>query len=243
MGNATGGSGWGEEGYFELGYNTAHAVSVLESVFPADDPTPPLLVTVCFGANDAVQPNSAMAPIQGCALENYALNLKAIGAHLAKLNPAPHVLFITPPPVSPDAWLQTCKEKGWSTDKPDRALARTGYYATACKSASDDMGVPCVDLFNGLMGSPGWEEDFLADGLHLSANGNQRAFELIEAAITQHFPNLVPAEAPMDMPDFKEMDPVNPSMTVSSFLQKRKFMESAASTASTVIAALPPSNV
>lgn len=42
------------------GYNTAHAVSLLDYVFPLDDPSPPILVTVCFGANDAVRENSTM---------------------------------------------------------------------------------------------------------------------------------------------------------------------------------------
>ena len=32
--------------------------------YTSDDPTPPVFVTVCFGANDAVNENSSMAALQ-----------------------------------------------------------------------------------------------------------------------------------------------------------------------------------
>ena len=54
------------------GYNSRDAVALLKHVFPLDDPTPPVLVTVCFGANDAVKETSAMADVQGCPLPEYA---------------------------------------------------------------------------------------------------------------------------------------------------------------------------
>ena len=54
------------------GYNSRDAVALLKHVFPLDDPTPPVLVTVCFGANDAVKETSSMADVQGCPLPEYA---------------------------------------------------------------------------------------------------------------------------------------------------------------------------
>ena len=137
------------------GYNSAHAVALLDAVFPLDDPSPPVLVTVCFGANDAVNENSSAMELQGCSIDNFEMNLKTIAGHLSKMTPPPAVLFITPPPINPEAWHATCLTNEYHSDpQPDRSLQRTGYYATTMKNAAAEMGMPCVDLFAALMGVP-----------------------------------------------------------------------------------------
>lgn len=114
------------------GYNSRDAVALLRNVFPTNDPTPPVLVTVCFGANDAVAEGSFMEKIQGCPLDEYQENLNSILEHLSKLNPPPAVLLMTPPPVNPVAWKQTCDDNNYHGDEqPDRTLNRTGAYAHA----------------------------------------------------------------------------------------------------------------
>ena len=188
------------------GYNTAHAANLLKYVFPLDDPSPPVLVTVCFGANDAVHENSSMAPVQGCDLQSYAANLKSIALHLQRLSPPPAVLFITPPPVDSTAWHTFCKTKGYHNDPiPDRDLARTGAYAAALRNVAGEIRVPCVDLFNALMGTPGWEREYLSDGLHLTPAGYRAAYTHIAATIKENFPALTvhPEDGPSDFPDFK----------------------------------------
>jgi lysophospholipase L1-like esterase len=71
-------------------------VALLDAVFPLDDPSPPVLVTVCFGANDAVNENSSAMESQGVSIDNFEMNLKTIAGHLSKLSPPPAWAYARP---------------------------------------------------------------------------------------------------------------------------------------------------
>lgn len=51
-----------------------------------------------------------------------------------------------------------------------------------------------------------WKE-LLSDGLHLSARGNERLFELLLQLIAERAPHLLPENLPTDAPDRAELEP------------------------------------
>lgn len=220
------------------GYNSRDAVALLKHVFPLDDPTPPVLVTVCFGANDAVKETSAMADVQGCPLPEYAENLRCILHHLSKLDPPPRVLVMTPPPVSARRWKRTCEENAYHDDPtPDRDLNRTGRYAHAAlgvaraagsgsqsrrgaASGDSPLDVAGLNLFDKLAGVERWEETMLSDGLHLSRAG----YELVTALMVDALERTLDLEAdenPSDFPSFLDVDHRAPSVSVDAFVVKK----------------------
>lgn len=179
---------------------------------------------MCFGANDAVHPGSTMGPVQGCDQVDFATNLRAIAEHLQRLNPPPAVLFITPPPVNSEAWHDFCRSMAWHDDPtPDRDLARTGSYAATMVRVAAEVHAPCVDLFEGLMGTPGWEGEYLLDGLHLTPAGYREAYTRIAAAIKTSFPSITvdTEDAPSDFPDFKTIRASHIAQDVEAFVAMR----------------------
>ena len=213
------------------GYNSRDAVALLNHVFPLDDPTPPVLVTVCFGANDAVKETSAMANVQGCPLAEYAENLRAILAHLTQLDPPPAILLMTPPPVDPVAWKKTCDSKKYQSDPtPDRDLNRTGRYAHAAMGVARNFYEPSLgdrepnvcglNLFDKLASARGWEKDLLSDGLHLSPKGYRHVTELMVDAVERKL-GLEADENPSDFPNFRDVDHANPETTIDAFVVKK----------------------
>ena len=217
------------------GYNSRDAVALLKHVLPLDDPTPPVLVTVCFGANDAVKETSAMADVQGCPLAEYAENLRAILNHLARLDPPPRVLVMTPPPVNAQRWKRTCDENQYHDDPtPDRDLNRTGRYAHAALGVArafaskakagaenrDPFDVAGLNLFDKLLGVDGWEETLLSDGLHLSKDGYELVTSLIVDALERTL-DLEADENPSDFPSFLDVDHREPSASVDAFVAKK----------------------
>ena len=216
------------------GYNSRDAVALLKHVFPLDDPTPPVLVTVCFGANDAVKETSSMADVQRCPLAEYAENLRAILTHLGRLDPPPRVLVMTPPPVDARAWKRTCDANAYHDDPtPDRELNRTGRYAHAALGVArafsskarggenrEPFDVAGLNLFDKLAGVERWEETFLSDGLHLSPAG----YELVTALMVDALERTLGLEAdenPSDFPSFLAVDHRAPSASVDAFVAKK----------------------
>jgi lysophospholipase L1-like esterase len=220
------------------GYNTRMAVGLLPYVFPLDDPNPPVLVTVCFGANDAVKPGSTMESKQGCPSEEYRNNLRAILEHLHKLSPRPRVLVMTPPPLDAIAWKKTCDDRGYHADpEPDRSMSVTESYARVALEAAEVFSavnnrakVTGLNLFIGLQrgappGAPGgWEKAFLSDGLHLTPGGYRRAFELMVPVIEGKLGlALAASEDPSDFPPFLDVpnDRATAKDAIDAFAAKR----------------------
>lgn len=81
------------------GYNSALGVEVLEYVFDPGSMPAPSLVTVFFGANDAVLPGHEFSK-QHVSVEDYGKNLKFIVNFIrSSFTPVPDICLIAPPPV------------------------------------------------------------------------------------------------------------------------------------------------
>lgn len=197
------------------GYNTLHALPVLPLVFPPAAPARPgqtprvALMTVFFGANDAVLPGNA----QHVPLPEYKEYLREIATHPGVKEHHTQVVFITPPPV--DEWQ--------FGDPLTRSAAHTKIYAEECAAAAYEVNVPYVDIWTAFMTKAGWTPGshdpligcrkapknevlarLLSDGLHLTGEGYAVVYEELIKVIKEQIPELAPDRLPMVVPDWKE---------------------------------------
>ncbi|RHZ14716.1 hypothetical protein DYB31_007354 [Aphanomyces astaci] len=130
-------------------------------------PTPPDLVTICLGANDAVLP--ALDPgLQHVDVHEYIANLDQMVAHLHSTFPSCKVLLITPPAVNNALTFESAQPTAGSL----RENNETGRYAAAMVALGQ------MYLFS--------------DGLHFSIAGNQHMHQLVLESIKTNFPTLAP---------------------------------------------------
>ncbi len=214
------------------GYNTEHALCVLDEVFPIDDSSShsltstssatPVLVTVLFGSNDACAKSSSAGPVQHVPVERYEHNLRTIASHLRRMKPTPRILFITPPPVDDEAWMRDCSTRAADPasgfgdllrgDEPNRTNAGIKPYVEAMKRVARALDVPIVDLHQYLEFSNGHvDETQFVDGLHFSEAGQRQVASCVVDAVRASFPQLARRASDAikcDFPDWKHLDAV-----------------------------------
>lgn len=205
------------------GYNTKHALGVMETVFrPHDDRAnaieqtaafipntyeskysiPLLFCTVFFGANDASLPTAR----QYLPIDEYEQNIRKIISGIRKKTVAqtkdanandqvPIILF-TPPPVSSKAWDHYCTVTSPRPLSP-RSNQRSKEYGLKVQAIGAEMGCAVVDTFT-ILGGDGEEEhysQYLTDGLHLNGEGNKIVFQGLVDKLRQSHPSLLPSES------------------------------------------------
>jgi len=174
---------------------------MLERILPQGC-TPPLLIIMFWGANDSCLTIRG----QHVPLEDYCNNIRHMVEYVRSVTAgATKVILIGPPPVDEAAWEQECFKKG--RDALDRNNEVTGKYAAAVVKLSEELGVDGVDLWTTMQrtkGKGGWKE-YLIDGLHLSASGNQFVYSQLKP-ILQKYPELS-SERPFDFPHWSELFP------------------------------------
>ncbi|CAG8441449.1 13513_t:CDS:2, partial [Ambispora gerdemannii] len=205
------------------GYNTRCAKYILPQLLPASSSSSPKiqLLIIFFGANDAAIPPSS----QHVPLQEYKQNLEWL-VDLVKnpeskyYSPETRVLLVTPPPPDNDAWEEFCRLQG---NTVPRNTSVTKLYADACIEVALRIGVPCADVWSGIMNRV-WEKkvdedggvkelkltDFLCDGLHFGALGNETVFNIVMGSIRKNWPELDPEKLPLILPDYSSLDFENP---------------------------------
>jgi isoamyl acetate esterase len=188
------------------GYNTSKALQLLSLVFPKGS-TPPALVTVFLGANDAallqLHTSGHHVPV-----ELYAAQLAAIvrGVREAYGSQAPPVLLIAPPPVDEPARVRANNERhGTPLDAPpERVNEVTGEYAAACRRVAAELGCPCLCTFSHFQAQHGWRETHLNDGLHFAPAGDEALHAALLELIARELPHLSPHRIPYDAPEWAD---------------------------------------
>lgn len=189
------------------GYNTLWVEQVIDEFLPlnrqpGDDG--PILVIMCLGANDMALPNSP----QHVPVSDFEREMESLIRRIRSSCTLARLLIVTPPPVHEAKWKARCDERARDEGKEpqelvDRTSARAAKYASASTRVATREGIPVVDLY-ALLGSGDQElaEEYLSDGLHLSASGNDAFFKGVVDAITNNFPEILPSALSMQGPDW-----------------------------------------
>ncbi|XP_074565318.1 GDSL esterase/lipase At5g62930 [Curcuma longa] len=169
------------------GYNTRWALFLLNHLFPPNSLTPPAVVTIFFGANDAALLGRT-SERQYVPLEEYKENLSKIVKHLKDGSATTLVVLITPPPVDEDGRKEYSRSLyGENAMKqPERTNDNTGAYARQCVELAKELNVPCIDLWSKMQETIGWQERFLSDGLHLTEEGNAVVHKEVVRVLIDH---------------------------------------------------------
>ncbi|KAJ1861810.1 isoamyl acetate-hydrolyzing esterase [Coemansia sp. RSA 989] len=197
------------------GFNSRWALSVLPRTLSKHSRL--RLATILYGANDA-QFSEYKCHVP---LDEFKSNLKQLVELFCDPSSQLHVpngrvLLITPPPVG-DRLYKKCSD---DEDKPvDRSRRTTEPYAIAVRQVGSELSLPVVDLWAAIDSkvqelqadsSRHWKydgyEEYLWDGLHLNANGNDLLFSLVTNAVNTHFPELQPETMPFVIPGFRDFE-------------------------------------
>lgn len=179
------------------GYNSRWGLEILDEAVVAMNPD---VVIIFFGANDAVD---TRVP-QSVPLDEYVRNLRAIVGSLRSKLSSVTVILMTPPPVYEPILEENNRLKGKALQR-DRTVERTGKYANAVISLGEELGLSVVDNFYSMDPTKASREHFFRDGLHLSAEGNQKVFNNIVTIIERDFPELNPEKNEMVWPHWSKV--------------------------------------
>lgn len=150
------------------GWNSRHAVRVLEQVFPKDARAQPSLVIVYFGGNDSVGPHpSGLSP--HVPLPEYIENMRKIGTHLKALSDATRIIFLSAPPVN-EAQIHE-SQLGFISRL--RTNERCGRYSEALIELGREMDIKVIDLWTAIQKKDDWLSTCFTDGIHLSTEGSK----------------------------------------------------------------------
>lgn len=200
------------------GYNTDNALPAFEAVFAtredreAGRAQPARLITIWFGANDAVIEGLP----QHVPLERFRTNLQTLVNRVRCPNspwysPQTRIVIVSCPPVCVEdrhaAQIAKWKEFGSKGVQPwpDRNYANTKKYAMAAIDVAREMGVPGLDVHGLIVKAAGSEKQedlsrFFYDGLHLNPDGYAVMFEGLKTLILDNWPEMDPESMPMPMP-------------------------------------------
>jgi len=173
---------------------------------------------ICFGANDSALSDGAHSR-HHIPLQEYVSNLNQMINMIQTWNKSKKiaVALLTPPP---------CDTEVQKKSRDNNNITRL--YAEACKQLADEMNVPVVDLWNGMQipiknndekvdessfkSNQQWKADYLSDGLHLTALGNYRLYELVVEMLDSRV-GLAVTTLPRSFPDHSMIDANNPKQT------------------------------
>lgn len=138
------------------------------------------MITVWFGANDAVLPDNDLYS-QHVPEDEYGSNLVAIVNRLRAAAPKAKIIMITPPAVDEAARLAHSPN-----GKLERSNEATGRYAKICVEVAQTEGTFVIDMFTLLSTFQGTDfSSRFVDGLHFSPSGNRLFYDQLQQKIIQ----------------------------------------------------------
>ncbi|KAK6123478.1 hypothetical protein DH2020_042784 [Rehmannia glutinosa] len=196
------------------GYNTRWALFLLHHIFPLVSATPPVAVTIFFGANDAALLGGT-GKKQHVPVNEYKENLRRIVQHIKNLSRNTLVVLITPPPIDQQGRREFARSQygDKASESPDRTNEVTGAYAEECVNLAKELGLPSINLWSKMQETEGWQKKFLSDGLHLTPEGNA----VVSQEVVKIFDEAGFSDLPYDFPQHSEIDGENPE---KAFLQQ-----------------------
>ncbi|KAK2656764.1 hypothetical protein Ddye_009816 [Dipteronia dyeriana] len=198
------------------GWNSRHAVQILDQVFPKDAAVQPSLVIVYFGGNDSMRPDpDGLGP--HVPLPEYIENMRKIVLHLKSLSAKTRIIIISPPPVNEHQIRETL-----SDTIPDGSRTNEGcrIYSEACLKLCHEMDVKCIDLWTAMQQRDDWLTACFTDGIHLSSEGSKIVLKEILKVIREAewkpslYRKALPAEFAGNL--YLDVDTPNGKITVNS---------------------------
>ncbi|KAI5779708.1 GDSL Lipase/Acylhydrolase family protein [Geopyxis carbonaria] len=193
------------------GYNTQHALHILPRIIPAPCKESCIkLVTVFFGANDAVLEGQ----YQHVPLEEYRENLKKIFTHPTLTAHETKFVCIIPAPICEYKTQEHDKSNG--KDIVQRLAPNTKKYAHAALEVAKELGIPTANLWKRFIShAGGYQEgkslpgskdlprndklgELLRDGLHFSPAGYKLMYEEVMKTILENYPEYDPTQEKME---------------------------------------------
>jgi len=165
------------------GYNSRWGIRAARHAVPADTD----VLVLWFGANDAVL--RSVSPKQSVPIDEYKRNMEG----LVKLgrDKGCRVIVLTPPPVCEDKRLAFQQKKHGLLFSENKRLHRvTEKYAIACREIAEEIDVPYIDIWTQMDELSGGWRHLLGDGVHLSPEGHQFAYESVVRAIYEFHPDF-----------------------------------------------------
>ncbi|EEH40156.2 hypothetical protein PAAG_02211 [Paracoccidioides lutzii Pb01] len=204
------------------GYTSQQGLEILPSFFPSPQKAKVRLMTIFFGANDAVLPPFQ----QHVPLPLYKIGLSKILTHplIQNHHPETRLLLLTPPPINEYQLEPAAAAETQSAPAPAPVIRKadtTKQYAEACRDVGRELGVPVVDTWAAFMKEAGWEEgeplagskrapanvrlgELLSDGLHFSPEGYRVMYREVMKVIRACYPELAPEKVPMRFPGWEK---------------------------------------
>ncbi|EGD93615.1 GDSL Lipase/Acylhydrolase [Trichophyton tonsurans CBS 112818] len=196
------------------GYTSSQGLNVLPQFFPPPHAAKVRIMTVFFGANDAVLPPGD----QYVPLEKYVQNLKAIIQHPVVRYGGTKIVLLTPPPVN--EYQLTAFDLSKGVTPLSRSANNTKLYAGACREVGKSLHVAIADIWSAFMREAGWVEgqpiagskeipenpklaSLLIDGLHFSGDGYKVMYDEVLRAIRETYPEEAPERQPVHFPPYQ----------------------------------------
>ncbi|EAS35447.3 GDSL Lipase/Acylhydrolase [Coccidioides immitis RS] len=193
------------------GYTSPQGLTALGQFFPPVEKDKVRLMSIFFGANDAVLPPYD----QHVPLEKYQQCLRGIITHKAVNAQKTKLLLLTPPPVNEYQLESYGRESGYST--LTRKAQVTKLYADACREVGKSLDTPVVDIWSAFMKEAGWTEgeplagskdappnkklaELLCDGLHFTSEGYKVMYAETMKVIREEYPEEAPEKLPILFP-------------------------------------------
>ena len=92
----------------------------------------------------------------------------------------------------------------------DHSNGVTKLYVESCKEAAAELDIPCVDIFDAFGGVTPSRQEYLCDGLHFNAKGEDQLLQCIKETLTKHLPHWDAATIHSQYPDVMQLDFKNP---------------------------------
>eukprot|EP00878_Enallax_costatus_P018304 GHUV01019262.1.p1 GENE.GHUV01019262.1~~GHUV01019262.1.p1 ORF type:complete len:336 (+),score=88.76 GHUV01019262.1:991-1998(+) len=174
------------------------------------------LLTIWFGANDAVSPTGKDGYLS-VPVDEYKSNLANM-VSTARDAGVPNILLITPPPVNETAWA---KVQGRNVS--DRSTSQVRKYVAAAKALATELKLPVLDIFALVSALPAEERAAWSDdGLHPSASGQAMVFRALREALDNWnaFAGIRQSSLPLHWPAYNQVDYQDPQKTFDELFEK-----------------------
>jgi lysophospholipase L1-like esterase len=162
------------------GYNVKFALNLVDEIFK---PLKPSLITIMFGSNDV------STGIQGLTLEEFESYYSEMVQKIKKIHPECEILLISPPPL---------------VDSQDRKNETLEKYAEIVEKIGKKETTHFIDLWHGMQIQPKWEE-FLEDGLHFNAEGNEYLYLEVSNFINNEIEKVNPEKLKFPFTYWKDL--------------------------------------